>query len=138
MLQHTATMGPFASIAAMYAPPAWWIAVGAALTALAAAGALYAWPWSRERRRMLVGAGATVVGFLVWRGALIVANGANLDIDYDVLLGLSFEDIGSGVMSFLFATLAFGLWTDRGEPAQRVVTAAGLVGLAAIVVDRFV
>jgi len=53
-------------------------------------------------------------------------------------LGLSFEDIGSGVMAFLFAALAFGLVTDRAEAAQRVVTSAALVGAAAMLVDRFV
>jgi len=53
-------------------------------------------------------------------------------------LGLSFEDIGSGVMAFLFAGLAFGLVTDRAEAAQRVVTSAALVGAAAMLVDRFV
>ena len=122
----------------MYAPPAWLIALGAVLTAAGAAAALYAWPWSRHRQRIVVGALAAVVAFLIWRGALIIANGANLDIDYPLLLGLSFEDIGSGVLAFLFAAIALGLGMDRAEPARRVVISAGLVGLAAIVVDRFV
>src|SRR6266498_1186322 len=76
----------------MYAPPAWLIALGAVLTAAAAAVALYAWPWSRQPRRIVVGALAALIAFLIWRGALIIANGANLDIDYPLLLGLSFED----------------------------------------------
>ena len=99
---------------------------------------LYAWPPSRERRRIVVGAAAAVAAFLVWRGALIFADGANFDIDYPLLLGLSFEDIGTGVMAFLFAGLALGLVTDRAEAAHRVVTSAALVGLASILVDRFV
>ena len=122
----------------MYAPPAGVIAVGAILTALAVSGALYAWPWSRDRRRIPVVTGAAVLAFLVWRGALIIANGTNLDIDYPVLLGLSFEDIGTGVMTFLFAALALGLGVDRTESAQRVVVCAGVAALAAIAVDRFV
>jgi urea transporter len=122
----------------MYAPPPWLITVGAILTAVAAAGALYAWPWSRDRRRIVVATIAAVVAFLIWRGALIIANGANLDIDYPLLLGLSFEDIGTGIMAFVFAALALGLGIDRAEPARRVVTSAGLVGAAAILVDRFV
>ena len=122
----------------MYGPPAWLIALGAALVGLAAAGVLYAWPPSRERRRIIVGAAAAVAGFLVWRGALIYADGANFDIDYPLLLGLSFEDIGSGVMAFLFAALAFGLGADRAQRAQLVVTSAALVGAAAMLVDRFV
>lgn len=122
----------------MYAPPPWLIALGALLTAGAVAGALYAWPWSREPRRIAVTTAASVAAFLVWRGALMIANGANLDIDYPLLLGLSFEDIGSGVMAFLFSALALGLGADAAQPARAVVTCAGLAGLAAMVVDRFV
>ena len=121
----------------MYAPPPWLIALGAALTGLAAAGALYVWPRSRERRRIVVGAVAAVAAFLVWRGALMFADGANFDIDYPPLLGLSFEDIGSGIMASLFAGLAFGLGPDRTLAAEIVVKSAAL-GAAAILVDRFV
>ena len=92
----------------MYAPPSWLVALGATLVGLAAAGVLYAWPPSRQRRRILVGAAAAVAAFLLWRGALIYADGANFDIDYPLLLGLNFEDSDSGVMAFLFAALAFG------------------------------
>jgi len=94
--------------------------------------------WSRDRRRIAIATAAAVVAFLVWRAALMIANGANLDVDYPVLLGLSFEDIGSGVMAFLFVALALGLGVDRLEPAYRVITTAGLAGAAAILVDRFV
>ncbi|TMC00881.1 MAG: hypothetical protein E6J35_11985 [Chloroflexi bacterium] len=122
----------------MYAPPLWLIVLGAVLVGLAAAGALYLWPPSRDRRRIVVGSVAAVLAFLLWRGALLIADGANFDIDYPVLLGLSFEDIGSGIMAFLFAALAFGLGADRAQPAQLVVRSAALVGVAAMVVDRFV
>ena len=122
----------------MYAPPPWLIALGAILTALAVSGVLYAWKGSRDRRRIVIATAASLVAFLVWRGALIIANGANLDIDYPLLLGLSFEDIGTGVMVFLGASLALGLGPDAAEPAKRVVTSAGLAGAAAIIVDRFV
>ncbi|HEV8670806.1 MAG TPA: hypothetical protein VGS01_08730 [Candidatus Limnocylindria bacterium] len=122
----------------MYAPPPWLTVLGAVLTGLAVAGALYAWPPARQRRRIVVGTIAAVAAFLVWRGALIYADGANFDIDYPLLLGLSFEDIGSGIMAFLFAALAFGLAADRAQPAQLVVKSAALVGAAAILVDRFV
>ena len=122
----------------MYAPPVWLIAVGAVVTGLAVSGALYAWPWSRQGRRITVAAIASVAGFLVWRGVLIIANGANLDVDYDVLLGLSFEDIGTGVMAFLFTAVALGLGIDRAAAADRVVRTAALAGIAAMLVDRFV
>ena len=122
----------------MYAPPPWLIATGAVLTGAVVAGTLYVWSRPRDGRRIAVGAVASVAGFLAWRAALIIANGANLDVDYDVLLGLSFEDIGSGVMAFAFTALTLGLWIERSETAKHVVTAAGIAGLAAIFVDRFV
>jgi len=122
----------------MYAPPPSLIAVGVVLTGLMSAGALYAWPWSRQPRRVVVGALSAAVAFLVWRGALIFADGSNFDIDYQLLLGLSYEDIGSGVLAFAFATLAFGFGADRAEAAGRVVASAALVGAAAMFVDRFV
>src|SRR5436190_9984974 len=85
--------GRFDRRPSVYAPPPWLIALGAGLTGIAVAGVLYAWQGSRDRRRIAVAAIASMIGFLVWRGALIIANGANLDVDYPVLLGLSFEDI---------------------------------------------
>jgi hypothetical protein len=122
----------------MYAPPVWLIVLGAGLVGLVVAGALYAWPPTREGRRIVVGSVAAVAAFLLWRSALIIADGANFDVDYPVLLGLSFEDIGSGVMAFLFAALAFGLGTDRAQPAQLVVKSAAIVATAVMLVDRFV
>ena len=93
----------------------------------------------RSSRRLGSGwCAAAVVSFLLWRGVLISANGANFDIDYPLLLGLSYEDIGSGIMAFLFAALAFGLWSDHGERAEQVVKSAALFGAAATIVDRFV
>jgi hypothetical protein len=122
----------------MYAPPLWLIALGTLLVAGTSAGALYLRPWSRQRRRIVIGVAAAVLSFSLWRGVLISANATNFDIDYPLLLGLSYEDIGSGIMAFLFAALAFGLWSDRGERAEHVVKSAALVGAAAILVDRFV
>jgi hypothetical protein len=122
----------------MYEAPPWFLALGAILTGAATMAALYAWPWSRQRRRIIVAAAATALGFLIWRSVLIVANGVNLDVDHAWLLGLSFEDIGTGVFVFLLSALALGLWVDRTEPARRVVTSAGLASAAAMLVDRFI
>ena len=121
----------------MYSPPAWLIALGAVATGLGVGVALYVWPPSRDARRIGVAAVASVVGFLAWRAALIIANGANFDVDYDVLLGLSFEDIGSGVMAFVATALALGLGMDRRELAGRLIRTAALAGIAAMLVDRF-
>ncbi len=56
---------------------------------------------------------ARVYAFLVWRGVLISVNGGNLDVDNPLFLGLSSEDVGSGVMAFAFSAAAFGMLTDR-------------------------
>lgn len=122
----------------MYAPPPSLVGLGAALTACAVAAAVYAWRPSRDGRRIALAGAASAAAFVLWRAALIVSNGANLDIDYDLLLGLSFEDIGSGVLSFLFTALVLGLGIDRGATASRVIRTAGLAAIAAIAVDRFV
>lgn len=122
----------------MYEPPVGLVAVGAILVGLASGGALYAWPWSRERRRFVVGSVATVLAFVAWRGVLISVNGGNLDVDNPLFLGLSYEDVGSAVMAFAFSAVAFGLITDRAASAERVVKAAALAGAMAMLVDRFV
>ena len=63
--------------------------------------------------------------------------GANLDVDNQVLLGLSAEDVGSGVLAFLFTALPLGLVIDRTAPAQRVARTALIAGVLAMAADRF-
>jgi len=112
------------------------IAVASAVAGTLAGLGLAAWPWSRIRGRFGVGAVATIGGFVLWRLVLLSANASNLDVDGPVL-GLSFEDVGSGVLAFALTTFALGLWRDRAEPAQRVVTAAAIASLLATLADRF-
>ena len=53
------------------------------------------------------------------------------------VLGLSLQDVGSGVLAFAATVLALGLLTERAEPARRVVGASAIVGLVTIIVDLF-
>ena len=63
-------------------------------------------------------------------------NASSLDVDAPVV-ALSWQDVGSGVGAFLFTALALGL-LEREQPAGRVIAAAGLAGVVAIVFDIFV
>lgn len=101
-----------------------------------AGGGLFAWRWSRANGRFVIGAVATTFAFVLWRLVLLSANGANLDVDGPVF-GLSFEDVGSGVLAFGLTSLALTLARDREEAAWRVTMAALIAGGLATVADRF-
>src|SRR5438094_2716681 len=95
-------------------------------------------PGSRPRRRFGTAAIATFVAWILWRVVLQLSNGDNLDVDNPLLLGLSAQDIGSGVLAFLLTALPMGLFSEREEPAHRVIATAGIAGALAILVDRFI
>ena len=112
------------------------IVVASVIAGALAGGGLAAWSWSRASARSLIGGVATTVAFVLWRLVLLSANASNLDVDGPVL-GLSFEDVGSGVLAFALTALALGLWRNRDAPARRVVTAAAIAGSLATLADRF-
>ena len=113
--------------------------VGALLAAVIVAAVLY-WrsPWSRPRGRFGTAAIATFVAWIFSRVVLQLSNGDNLDVDNPLLLGLSAQDIGSGVLAFLLTALPMGLVSEREESAHRVMATAGIAGALAILVDRFI
>jgi len=113
--------------------------VGALLAAVIVAAVLYwRYPWSRARGRFGSAATATFVAWILWRVVLQLSNGDNLDVDNPLLLGLSAQDIGSGVLAFLLTALPMGLVSEREESAHRVMATAGIAGALAILVDRFI
>src|SRR2546425_1386659 len=113
--------------------------VGALLAAAIVAAVLYwRYPWSRPRGRLGTAAIATFVAWILWRVVLELSGGENLDVDNPLLLGLSAQDVGSGVLAFLFTALPIGLVRDRDEPAHHVVATAAIAGALAILVDRFI
>jgi hypothetical protein len=81
--------------------------------------------------------GATAVGFAAWNLVISHANATGLDADAPVI-ALSWQDVGSGVLAVACTALALGLLTDREEPARRVVGAAAIAGLVAMVFDILV
>lgn len=102
------------------------------------AGALLAaWPWARERATYVVSGSATALGMMAWNSILHVSNTASLNVDAPVI-ALSWQDVGSGVWAFLATALSLGLWYRRATPAWRVVVAAAIAGIVAMVFDIFV
>jgi hypothetical protein len=96
------------------------------------------WRWSRDRNRFIVGGITTLLGWYAWNFTLN-ATGAvpNFNVDAPVI-PLSWADTGSGVFACLLTALVLGLGTDRDQPAGRVVGAAGIAALAAILLDLVV
>jgi lipopolysaccharide export LptBFGC system permease protein LptF len=111
----------------------------ALLAAIVVAAALYwRYPWSRQRGRFGIAAIATFVAWILWRVVLQLSNADNLDVDNPLLLGLSAQDVGSGVLAFLLTALAMGLIIERDGPANRVTAIAAIAGALVILVDRFI
>src|SRR5438034_8861315 len=91
-------------------------------------------PQSRNARRLIAIAVSTTIGVLLWNIALDVTNASALNVD-SPLLGLSAQDVGSGVAAFVLSLVVLRLSIDRAEPFSRSLSAATVVGIVTIVVD---
>jgi hypothetical protein len=110
------------------------VTVGSVVVSLVVLAAL--WPWARQIRRLVVIGVAMALGIVLWNVALNIGNATGLNIDSPVL-GLSIQDVGSGVLAFAATALVLGLLTEPAEPARRVVAVSAIVGVVTIVVDLF-
>jgi hypothetical protein len=113
------------------------IYVSAVVTGVLAAAVLAAWPWARSRRRFVVAGITTLVSWIAWHLLLNATGATGFDVDAPVIR-VSWEDVGSGVVALFATVVVFGLSTERREPAVRVVGAAAIAGLVAMVLDVFV
>jgi len=113
------------------------IVIFALVAGVLAAAILAAWPWARRHGRFAVAGVTTAVGFIAWNLTLNATDATGFNVDAPII-PLSWADAGSGVLAFVATALVLGLFTERGEPASRVVGAAALAGLVAIIVDLFV
>ena len=113
------------------------IIIAAVIAGGLAAAVLSAWPWARLRRRFVLAGLATAAGVIVWNLVLNLTNATGFDVDGPIL-SLSWQDAGSGVFAFSLAALVLGLLAERQEPAGRVVGAAAIAGLVAMLFDIFV
>jgi hypothetical protein len=111
--------------------------VSAVVSGVLAAVALAVWPWARLRGRFAVAGVATLVGWIAWHLLLNATRASGFDVDAPII-GLSWEDVGSGVVALFLVALVLGLVTERREAAVRVVGAASIAGLVAMVLDLFV
>jgi hypothetical protein len=111
--------------------------VSAVVAGVLAAVALAVWPWARKRGRFAVAGVATVVGWIAWHLLLNATRATGFDVDAPII-GLSWEDVGSGVIALVATVLVLGLVTDRREAAVRVVGAAFIAGVIAMLLDLFV
>jgi hypothetical protein len=113
------------------------VLIFAIVAGLLSAIALAIWPWSRRWGRFVVGGLTTALGWVIWNFTLNATDARGFNVDAPVI-GLSWADAGSGVMVLAVTALVFGLITERREPAGRVVGAAAIAGLVAMILDLFV
>ena len=111
--------------------------VSAAVAGVLAAAALAIWPWARRRGRFAIAGVLTVVSWIAWHLLLNATRATGFDVDAPVIR-VSWEDVGSGVVTLFLIALIFGLVTERREAAIRVVGAASIAGLVALILDVFV
>lgn len=112
------------------------VLITALIAGLLAAAVLAAWGWARARGRFAIAGGATVIGWCIWNVALDAAGADGFNVDAPVI-ALSGQDVGSGVLAFALTALTLGL-LERDQPAGRVVAAATIAGVVAMVFDIFV
>ena len=111
--------------------------VAALIAGVLSAAALAVWPWARSRGRFAFAGVATLVSWVAWHLLLNATHASGFDVDAPII-GLSWEDVGSGVIALFATVLVLGLVTDRREAAVRVVGAASIAGLIAMILDLFV
>src|SRR5215217_6200924 len=101
------------------------------------AAALATWPWARLRRRFTIAGITTLVSWIAWHLLLNATQAFGFDVDAPIIR-VSWEDVGSGVVTLFATVVIFGLGTERRELASRVVGAASIAGLVAMILDVFV
>ena len=111
--------------------------VSAVIGGVLVAGALAAWPWARRRGCFALAGIATLGSWIGWHLLLNATRATGFDVDAPIIR-LSWEDVGSGVVALFATVLVLGLITDRREAAVRVVGAASIAGVVAMILDLFV
>ncbi len=89
------------------------------------------------RRRFVVAGITTLVSWIAWHLLLNATGASGFDVDAPIIR-VSWEDVGSGVVTLFATVVVFGLVTERRERASRVVGAVSIAGLIAMILDVFV
>ena len=111
--------------------------VAALIAGVLSAAALAVWPWARYRGRFAIVGIATAISWIAWHLLLNATHARGFDVDAPIIR-LSWEDVGSGVVTLFTSALILGLVAERKEHASRVVGAAAIAGLVAMTYDIFV
>jgi hypothetical protein len=90
--------------------------------------------WVRHPRTLVTIALTISIGIVLWNTLLNVTNATSLNVD-SPFLGLSVQDVGSGVGAFLVTVLVLRLAIHKTEPVPRVVWASAVVGVVTVLVD---
>lgn len=116
----------------------WWVLFGAVVGPLVGAGVLWV-AGERERPTLTATAAGVCLGTLVWNVMLNVRRAVEIDVDVPfVLFPISWQDAGTGVFSFAFATAALLVTVHRDQPGHRTLKVAGIATAAAFIVDLYV
>ena len=108
------------------------VIIGSVVVSLAVLAVVF--PWVRHPRTLITIALTTTLGIVIWNSLLNVTNASSLNVD-SPFLGLSVQDVGSGVGAFLVTALVLRFVTHKTEPAARILSASAVVGIVTVLVD---
>jgi len=108
------------------------VIIGSIVVSLGVLAVLF--PWARHPRTLITIALTTAIGIVVWNTLLNVTNATALNVD-SPFLGLSVQDVGSGVGAFLITALVLRFLTHNTELVVRVLSASAVVGVVTVLVD---
>ena len=114
------------------------IVAGAAMTGAITAAALLV--IGRERRPAILVAAiaASALAPVAWNAVLRATHAAEFFTDAPIaVLPASWQDTGSGVVTFGAVAAVLGTGPARNEPARRVVILAAIAGIVAFLVDVY-
>jgi hypothetical protein len=108
------------------------VIIGSVVVCLAVVAVLF--PWVRHPRTLITIALTTTIGIVIWNTLLNVTNATSLNVD-SPLLGLSVQDVGSGVGACLTTAFVLRFVTHKNEPAARILWVSAVVGVVTVLVD---
>lgn len=92
----------------------------------------------RNRRTLAVTAGAVCAGTWLWNLMLNVRHAAVIDGDIPFKpFPISWQDTGTGIFAFAFATVALIATIHRNEPGHHTLKVAGIAAVAAFLMDLY-
>jgi len=111
---------------------------GAAMTAAFTAAALLLIGRVRCPAVLIAAVGASALAPVGWNAVLRATHARQFFTDAPIaVMPASWQDAGSGVVTFAAVAAVLGAGPQRREPAQRVVALAALAGLVAFLVDVY-